>query len=270
MYVENKETEKSSFTFLAAICLLMCQEQTPCCSDNEPVCEFVFRCVADGHLTDSPAGCVVDTIKEPSNVAEGDLTSSPPTYTAQLSASVYSVVWKVSQIMLTNIPDWASCGFSLLSTRSCTRLLWPQRFNIISEDARSMWKIFVAIKKGQLVLIVWHAVKATESVCVGVCERRAYLIWVTQTHLFPSRMDLIEATGQGADRFIRVISSWCPVSQSAVQQLPGLQWQPWWAPGGQIASDTGPSCRLFSTEIHHSSNSISVFSKLLLLQIGQY
>ena len=45
-------------------------------------------CVADWHLTDSPAGCVVDTIKEPSDVAEGDLTSSPPTHRAALPCSL--------------------------------------------------------------------------------------------------------------------------------------------------------------------------------------
>lgn len=72
--------------------------------------------------------------------------------------------------MLTNIPGWASCGFSLPSTRSGALLLWPRKLKMISEDARSMWKIFVALKKGQLVLMVWHAAEATGSLCWSQCE----------------------------------------------------------------------------------------------------
>lgn len=70
-----------------------------------------------------------------------------------------------------------------------------------------------------------HAVKATGNVCLSQCvcaSKGVCLVWVSQTHLFPSRMDLMGATGQGADRFIRVIILGCPVSQSAMLQLPGL------------------------------------------------
>lgn len=41
--------------------------------------------------------------------------------------------------------------------------------------------------------------RVLESVCVCSSEG------VGPSHLFPSRMDLSEATGQGADRFIRVV-----------------------------------------------------------------
>lgn len=201
--------------------------------------QCVSLCVSEWHLTDSPAACVVDTIKEPSYMAGGVWLLLHP-HTVQLSTSVYLVVWKVSQIMLTNIPDWATCGFFppenkelcafVVVTKIRDNLGGCQKHvkNICSHKERPIGINSVACGKG-------HG----ESVCPY--EWRACLIWVSQTHLFPSRMDLMEATGQGADRFIRVISSRCPVSQSAVQQLPGLQWQPWWTPGGPIASDTGPS-----------------------------
>lgn len=101
--------------------------------------------------------------------------------------------------------------------------------------------------------MVRHTVEASGSVCLNVCEWGVCLVWVSQTHLFPSRMDLIGATGQGADRFIRVIISGCPVSQSAVVQLPGLQWQPWWAPGGSFRC-AAPNHSTFISEsnLYHS------------------
>lgn len=72
---------------IVQVTICLCHEQTPCCSAlTMSLC--VFLCVAEWHLTDSPAGCVVDTIKEPSNVAEGDLTSSPPTHSATLRFSL--------------------------------------------------------------------------------------------------------------------------------------------------------------------------------------
>lgn len=43
-----------------------------------------------------------------------------------------------------------------------------------------------------------------EAVCVCVLERGS-VFGLGHSHLFPSRMDLMEATGQGADRFIRVV-----------------------------------------------------------------
>lgn len=41
-----------------------------------------------------------------------------------------------------------------------------------------------------------------EPVCVF---ERGSVFGLGHSHLFPSRMDLMEATGQGADRFIRVV-----------------------------------------------------------------
>lgn len=182
-------------------------------------------------------------------------------HTVHLFAAVCLVVSKVSQIMLTNIPRWVSCGFSLPSTRSSVLLLWPRRFKMISEDSRSMWKIFVAIKKGQLVLMVWHALEATGSVWMCVC-----VFGLGQSD---TRMDLMGATGQGADRFIRVVSLGCPVSQSAVQQLPGLQWQPWWAPGGPtgIFTDTGA---LVYVLLWHTETSTELQVCLLKSTSGQF
>lgn len=55
-----------------------------------------------------------------------------------------------------------------------------------------------------------------------VCAfERASVLGPGHSHLFPSRMDLMEATGHGADRFIRVVIWGCPVSQAALLQLPG-------------------------------------------------
>lgn len=77
------------------------------------------------HLTDSPAGFRVDTIKEPSDGSVGDQTSPLPTRHAAVSLGVS----RVSQTMLTNPQNWGSCGFSLQSTRTLLLLLWPCRFN---------------------------------------------------------------------------------------------------------------------------------------------
>lgn len=184
-------------------------------------------CVAGWRLTDSPAGCVVDTIKEPSNVAAGDLTSSPPTRSATLRCSLscglksftnhvnkypgLSILWFFT-------PEYKeSCAF-VVATEIQDDLGGCQEHvkNICSHKERPIGINGVACSRG-------HGKWVFESVCVreGAC-----LVWVSQTHLFPSRMDLMGATGQGADRFIRVVISGCPVSQSAVLQLPGLQWQP--------------------------------------------
>lgn len=95
------------------------------------------------------------------------------------------------------------------------------------------------------------------------------MVWVSQTHLFPSRMDLMGATGQGADRFIRVVISGCPVSQSAVLQLPGLLGS---HDGLQVGSftDTGPSVGVTSSQMLQNSNRISNSSPALSKACRRY
>lgn len=121
-------------------------------------------------------------------------------HTVQLSGAVCVVVAKVSQIMLTNIPDWVSCGFAVWSTRSGALLLWPESFKMILPDARSMWKIFVPIKKGQLVLMALSAAGATGSVSLSLCVcERVSVFGLGQSDTLVSQQD-------GSDRGHRAVS----------------------------------------------------------------
>lgn len=93
--------------------------------------------MCDWRLTGSPAAWAVDTIKEPSDVAQGGSDLSTHT---QRNALLRSVLWfakfhkSCSQISQAEHP----VVFHSPSTRGDVRLLWPRKFKMISEDARSM------------------------------------------------------------------------------------------------------------------------------------
>lgn len=176
-------------------------------------------------LTDSISGFRVDTIREASDGSLGDQTSRLRTR----HAVVYHGLWcglksfthhvnKYSELRVLwfftpENKDFAAffCGCAD-STRSPG---WPDHVKSICTNKVKPIDINDAASSANRKKCVF------EAVCVCVFERGS-VFGLGHSHLFPSRMDLMEATGQGADRFIRVVIRGCPVSQAAPLQLPGL------------------------------------------------
>lgn len=89
---------------------------------------------AEWCLTDSPAGCVVDTIKEPSNAAQGGSDFSTHTWcNCSLSCGQKSFTNHVNKY-----PWLCIAWFFTPSTSSRVLFLWPLTFKMISVDAGTM------------------------------------------------------------------------------------------------------------------------------------
>lgn len=135
--------------------------------------------------------------------------------------------------MLTNIPSWILWFSTPDYKEPCAFVVAAE----IQDDPPPGWKQHVkdiCNHTERPIGINGAACSRGLEKCVFVCGWEwGSMFGLGQTHLFPSRMDLLRATGQGADRFIRVVISGCPVTPSAAPQLPGLQRQQWWAPGGR-------------------------------------
>lgn len=154
----------------------------------------------------APAGFHVDTIKEPSDGSLGDQTSPRPTRHAavfpSLSCGLKGYTNHVNKypelrILWFFTPDYKDAAAFVVAVQMQHGLLGCQN------HVKS-----ICTYKGRPIDINDAASSTECRKCAfePVCAfERASVLGPGHSHLFPSRMDLMEATGHGADRFIRVV-----------------------------------------------------------------
>lgn len=107
--------------------------------------------------------------------------------------------------------------FAIRTTKKGELLLWPERPKVIREHVKNI----CSHKERPIGIndaVGSRGHRKCAFVCVCECKFEVCLVWVSQTHLFPTRMDLTKATGQGAHRFIRLVIS-------GVSDIPGCSCQ---------------------------------------------
>lgn len=183
-------------------------------------------------LTDSISGFRVDTIREPSDGSLGDQTSCLPTRHAVvfpgLSCGLKSFTNHVNKY-----PELRILWFFTPEYKDFAAFIVAAQIQHGPQDAHTMWKVFVPIKWGQLILMMQQAVQTAGSACLNQCvcsSEGVCLVWVAHT-CFPvgwiwwrpqgtEQTDSSESSSEG----VRYPTLHCCSCQACLAAMMGSRW----------------------------------------------